>query len=322
MACRRCGSAWVTHGKGLDMLSCPECCKQQRVKARKQGRMPKEIVRPCDICGKQMTISGSAICSTKYCEECRPQARRNRVEKCRERAKRGDPPRTTKERSRAQRDCLNCGSKLHARQKKYCSPACFVAARNSGVQSWDRTGQLEANVKRCGIQLCPSKQGLSGVLNGFTGFMAKLRAFNHEFQRMTRRCRRCDELLCNDVGEKTTRFCSTCRRHLKSEARKRHKKESGNHRKRCRKGGGHLNPGVRRKKVFERDAWRCHVCRVRCNRIRNHPKEATLDHFPVPLSKGGDHDWHNVRCACRRCNSLRSDSWDGQAMLPLRGASA
>jgi 5-methylcytosine-specific restriction endonuclease McrA len=38
------------------------------------------------------------------------------------------------------------------------------------------------------------------------------------------------------------------------------------------------------------------------------------------LSKGGDHDWHNVRCACRQCNSRKSDAWDGQRRLPMRGA--
>jgi 5-methylcytosine-specific restriction endonuclease McrA len=43
--------------------------------------------------------------------------------------------------------------------------------------------------------------------------------------------------------------------------------------------------------------------------------EATVDHHPIPLSKGGDHDWHNVRCAHRKCNSEKRDRWDGQRRL-------
>jgi 5-methylcytosine-specific restriction endonuclease McrA len=47
----------------------------------------------------------------------------------------------------------------------------------------------------------------------------------------------------------------------------------------------------------------------------NHPMEATVDHYPIPLSKGGDHDWHNVKCAHRKCNSERGNKWDGQRRL-------
>jgi 5-methylcytosine-specific restriction endonuclease McrA len=50
------------------------------------------------------------------------------------------------------------------------------------------------------------------------------------------------------------------------------------------------------------------------------PLSATVDHHPIPLSKGGDHDWHNVRCACKRCNELKGNKWNGQMRLKLRPA--
>jgi 5-methylcytosine-specific restriction endonuclease McrA len=101
--------------------------------------------------------------------------------------------------------------------------------------------------------------------------------------------------------------------------RKRYKKEKGTYRKRCRKYGGHYNAEVTRSKVFERDGYVCHVCHKKAKRrwANNHPMEATLDHHPIPLSRGGDHDWHNVRCAHRKCNSEKSDKWDGQRRLTL-----
>ena len=350
MACRRCGSAWVTHSKGLDMLSCPECCKQQRVKARKQGRMPKEIVRPCDICGKQMTISGSAICSTKYCEACGPQATRQRIKRCKERARRGEAPRTTKQLSRPRGECLNCGSILKSGQKKYCSPACFVAARNAGIQSWDRTGQLQANVNRCGIQLCPSKQGLSRVLNGFSGFMAKLRAFHRRISSLhcltcdaiaTERSRFCSDECrseyqftgqCNRCGcemvvkglRNGRRLCKACKLIAKKHGNDRRKKKYGrNHRQRARRYGvEYVAFPVRI--VLERDGYVCQICRrkvlpkvmYRKKDGKIHPRSPTLDHI-ISMSKGGPHTPENCQCACFICNSRKGAKPIGQLRLPV-----
>jgi 5-methylcytosine-specific restriction endonuclease McrA len=63
----------------------------------------------------------------------------------------------------------------------------------------------------------------------------------------------------------------------------------------------------------------CHICRKKTHKIysSHDPLSATVDHHPIPLSKGGDHDWHNVRCACKRCNELKGNKWDGQRRLSL-----
>jgi HNH endonuclease len=61
--------------------------------------------------------------------------------------------------------------------------------------------------------------------------------------------------------------------------------------------------------IFERDGWRCHICRrqVRRNAPGRHPLSASLDHI-VPLSKGGTHTRDNVACAHLKCNMIKQAS--------------
>ena len=67
--------------------------------------------------------------------------------------------------------------------------------------------------------------------------------------------------------------------------------------------------------LFKRDAGVCYLCGGRCNTedyvMRGETFIAgdwypSIDHV-VPLAKGGEHSWNNVRLAHRRCNSLKSD---------------
>lgn len=56
--------------------------------------------------------------------------------------------------------------------------------------------------------------------------------------------------------------------------------------------------------IFERDGWRCHICRKPVRRVprsRMDPERASLDHL-WPLSKGGEHTRENVACAHLGCN--------------------
>lgn len=69
--------------------------------------------------------------------------------------------------------------------------------------------------------------------------------------------------------------------------------------------------------LFKRDAGICYLCGERCNAedftIRDGNFIAgdwypSVDHV-VPLSKGGEHSWSNVKLAHRRCNSRKSDKF-------------
>lgn len=55
--------------------------------------------------------------------------------------------------------------------------------------------------------------------------------------------------------------------------------------------------------IFERDGWRCHLCRkpVRRDVPRTHDDGATIDH-PVPTSLGGKDEPANVATAHWKCN--------------------
>jgi hypothetical protein len=72
-------------------------------------------------------------------------------------------------------------------------------------------------------------------------------------------------------------------------------------------------------KVFERDGWRCHICRCPTpKRLRGTylDKAPELDHV-MPLALGGSHTWGNVACACRACNQSKGARPLGQLGLEL-----
>jgi hypothetical protein len=64
----------------------------------------------------------------------------------------------------------------------------------------------------------------------------------------------------------------------------------------------------RHEEIFNRDGWRCQICRrpVDRNAPRFHPRSPTLDHV-IPLSQGGPHTKANTRCACWSCNASRGN---------------
>ena len=70
-------------------------------------------------------------------------------------------------------------------------------------------------------------------------------------------------------------------------------------------------------KVFERDNWMCGICFAPVDRdtVAPDPLSASLDHR-IPLSKGGNHVWDNVRCAHFGCNSIKSDKLDEEIVWP------
>ncbi len=55
---------------------------------------------------------------------------------------------------------------------------------------------------------------------------------------------------------------------------------------------------VVRRKVHERDAYRC----VSCGSFEN----LTIDHI-VPLAKGGSNEEENLQTMCRQCNMVKGD---------------
>jgi len=354
MACLKCGSSWVTRW-GKDKLSCPECCKQQRAKARRLGHLSASQTKDCVTCGARFeAVGGNAIVNAKYCNSCR-EAKASSCERRKrytQRVKAGSVvPQKRCERHPA-KHCHLCNKALKKSQAKYCSNACFVAARKAGVQRWDRTNQTNALLNRCGISTTPSRLGLSRVLSGLSGFMAKLKAFQHRISRLhcpvcnafvnRVRSRFCSEecasrfeflTTCSHCGCSTIakghrgskrRVCKACREKSEREVIRRHRLKYGkNHRSRARHHGvKYVSFPLRT--IYERDGYRCQICKKRVfqkARYRKtdgkiHPMSPTIDHI-VPMSRGGNHEPDNCQTACFLCNSRKSDLGGGQLRLAI-----
>lgn len=70
--------------------------------------------------------------------------------------------------------------------------------------------------------------------------------------------------------------------------------------------------------VFERDMWRCQICGKKTpkeNRGTKYSNAPEIDHR-TPISKGGNHKYDNVQCACRSCN-LKKSNKNNFGQLPM-----
>ena len=106
----------------------------------------------------------------------------------------------------------------------------------------------------------------------------------------------------------TTRTCSdTCAKERLREERRQNKD-----RRRARKKNAFV-ANVYRKKVFEADGYRCHLCNKKTDPTKPapHPKAPTVDHI-IPLAAGGTHEPSNCRTACFLCNSRKGDRGGGE----------
>jgi 5-methylcytosine-specific restriction endonuclease McrA len=134
-----------------------------------------------------------------------------------------------------------------------------------------------------------------------------------------RQCRWCGVVYVPEYGSLRTHYCTTeCR----DEARRRMRSGS-THRKRAAKFGCAYE-AVSKRKVCERDGWRCYLCGVDTPKElsgTDEPNAPELEHV-VPLSAGGAHSYENVRCACRRCNRVKGGKTIGEAgIVALAGSS-
>lgn len=79
--------------------------------------------------------------------------------------------------------------------------------------------------------------------------------------------------------------------------------------------------------VWQNSLGICYLCGCVCDWDDKQEKDGTIicgDRYPsidhiVPLSRGGKHSWDNVALACRKCNSVKSDSIPPRGMLTLNG---
>ncbi|MCV7004617.1 HNH endonuclease [Mycobacterium gordonae] len=72
----------------------------------------------------------------------------------------------------------------------------------------------------------------------------------------------------------------------------------------------HRHEPIKRATVFERDGWKCGICRKKIDkRLQHpHPMSAVVDHV-VPIKLGGPNTYVNVQAAHWKCNATKS--WTG-----------
>jgi len=114
-------------------------------------------------------------------------------------------------------------------------------------------------------------------------------------------CERCGgQYLAMERGWDRVRYCS-----------ERCAKRSSSSRRRARERGAEFER-YSRFAIFERDGWRCHICRRKVNRaaVVPHPLAPTIDHL-VPLAAGGGDTAANVATAHFLCNSTKGERVGG-----------
>lgn len=99
------------------------------------------------------------------------------------------------------------------------------------------------------------------------------------------------------------------------QVRHRDKRHEAAQRRRSLKRNAYVAP-VYRKKVFESDGYRCHICKKMTKRdaVVPHPMAPTIDHL-TPLAQGGTHEPLNCRTAHFICNSTKGDRLAGDQLL-------
>lgn len=134
-----------------------------------------------------------------------------------------------------------------------------------------------------------------------------------------RTCKRCGA----EVDWKK-QYCEPCRVEVaKSRKHQERPRGGGNDRARARRAGADYQY-INRKKVYERDQWRCHICgrltdkkaysARRWDNYTPNPRYPTLDHL-VPIAHGGAHTYANVACACWECNVNKGTDAVGEQLL-------
>lgn len=191
--------------------------------------------------------------------------------------------------------CRHCGagfSPANAAQS-FCTASC----KNTHFNAIRARRRAEARSHRR-----PSKAAVAASLRQARADAALVRAFNRALAAFIRRSAVCTA--CSGKRDSDRSFlCAGCRRQ-----RAREQKRAEKHVRRARERAAVIERFTSRE-VFDRDGWRCQICGEPTPERymgTNHGRAPTLDHVTA-IANGGAHAMWNAQCACRRCNSLKSD---------------
>ena len=128
-------------------------------------------------------------------------------------------------------------------------------------------------------------------------------------------CKKCGKVLIHEGNGKKAKYCKPCKKDAVRQSNRKWKRKHDSHYARAISKGCEAEI-VRRKDVYERDKYICHICGRKTDPEdykRDYqgtylagPRHPSLDHI-IPISKGGPHIKENLACACMECNSRKSD---------------
>lgn len=187
-----------------------------------------------------------------------------------------------------------------------CSPS------QAGLPKFSKGPEVQ---RCCGRQGCPAEFVATNGQKKYCGDACRIAACNVISQvrrrdRSERPCGGCGKRFAPAYGDMRQKYCSPS---CKASAGYRRNGGGNTHVRRARRFGVHFDR-FNKWDVFERDGWRCGICRIETprslsgRRLHNSPE---LDHV-VPLSRGGAHSKANTRCLCRSCNLTKGVSTDAE----------
>jgi len=328
--CQNCGCLLRKKGKrGPNPLRCAKCTLLKRRQQRQQQREANPRTFVCVDCGTPSLCHAFGGPAPSRCGNCRADSRHaiNRRQR------------------RYRRTCINCCTDFMAYTKKgmYCSRRCYSL------------GLIRAAIVQCAGPSCHNLVALtpSQLRQGAKCCSRKCLAALRVSMRPV--CV-CQNALCGKVitrspqgakraalGSDSRKYCSReCawdarwgegrpRKGWSEQARASAARSAlqTNIRKKCKLLGVPFDEQCTRHAVLERDAWKCQLCGIRCNReykIDTKTRQidwrnAEHDHI-VPLTLPGSpgNVFPNSQCLCRKCNNRKRGAAAGQLRLDLEGS--
>jgi 5-methylcytosine-specific restriction endonuclease McrA len=231
----------------------------------------------CLQCGKPFHIGRKTrFCSMDCCQRASSEAAR-----CRKRAAKGA------------RVCLGCEGEIRGKAK-FCQ-SCSVKRRRERQALWPSRQRVARQPRRrmvscprCGSEFWPWANG-SHARKFCCKAAPKPPTPKARRAPAPRECLWCRELFIG-VNSRQVACSTVCRQRYESKRRKLRLKG--------------LNPTVVPvAQLYRRDSGMCGICKAPVDRTLRypHPMSATIDHI-VPISKGGQHESHNLQLAHSRCN--------------------
>lgn len=283
--CKACGQAFVRTAKGQSTKYCAHCTTG----------------RPCGWCGTVMTLRSSLAAKQECCSRhCANKLRAQR-----------DGRRTD---TRVTFVCAGCHTEVTRETMKTKDAASFCSRRCAFLNKTFVASEREA-IRRIGKRIRESahrKQMAEAQSRRAEARAAYLAAA------IMRTCIDCGVVFRqrSHIGLPEKR-CSACAEDRARSFAKVSRRITEARRRAVERGAGadRIDP----LRVFQRDGWRCHICRKKlkpADRGTIKPCAPELEHI-VPLAAGGTHTWGNVACACRKCNSEKGTNAFGQLGLQI-----